>query len=80
METGVALRYSAVPMGTNRRHKKPAAEEAPPTHITEVHSRLFSADVAKIKAIATRKMIPWQTELRLIVHRALNISMAGEDQ
>lgn len=39
------------------------------------HVRLFPEDVAKIKRIAAQKLIPWQTELRLLVHRALDVKI-----
>lgn len=41
--------------------------------LEEVHARLFPDDVRKLKQIAARKLIPWQTELRLLVHRALDV-------
>lgn len=52
-------------MGTKRDRKKKG--------LVEVHARLFPEDVAKVKHIAAQKLIPWQTELRLLVHRALDI-------
>ena len=39
--------------------------------ITEVHARLFEADVRELKRIATQRGTPWQIELRLLVRRAL---------
>lgn len=41
--------------------------------VEEVHARLFREDVRKLKQIAAQKLIPWQTELRLLVHRALDV-------
>lgn len=62
-------------MGTKRDRKKNQLKG-----LVEVHARLFPEDVAKVKHIAATKLIPWQTELRLLVHRALDINIANGER
>lgn len=62
------MRYHLGPMSTKRVRVKP------------YHVRLFPEDVAKIKAIAAKKLLPWQTELRLLVHRALDVRTVTTDR
>lgn len=52
-----------------RRSKSP--------RVMQVHIRLFPEDVEKVKRIAASKLIPWQTELRLLVHRALDVAIVN---
>lgn len=39
--------------------------------LVEVHARLFPDDVKLIQKIAAEHRLPWQIELRQLVHRAL---------
>jgi predicted DNA binding CopG/RHH family protein len=48
--------------------------------LKQVNARLFAEDVAALKRIADTKLIPWQTELRLIVHRALTVAMVKPER
>lgn len=40
-------------------------------HLQATHTRLFAADIARLKHLAEARGIGWQVELRLLVHRAL---------
>lgn len=42
-----------------------------PTKLKKVSVRLFAADVTALKKAARADGLPWQTRLRLLVHRAL---------
>lgn len=57
-------------MGTQRPRKK----------VKSYHVRLFPEDVAKVKAIAAQKLVPWHTELRLLVHRALDVEIVDGER
>jgi predicted DNA binding CopG/RHH family protein len=43
----------------------------PKLALGEVHARLFVEDLDEVKRRAAEKHIPWQIELRLLVHRAV---------
>ena len=40
--------------------------------LVKVYTRLFKEDVRALKASASEKGLPWQIELRLLVHRAVS--------
>lgn len=40
--------------------------------LIDVHARLFPDDVRELKRIAAERRMPWQIELRQLVHRALS--------
>jgi len=47
------------------------APKQPSNALQEVHARLFKEDVETLKQVAAQHGLPWQTELRLLVRRAL---------
>ncbi len=51
----------------NRREPK-----LDPKKLVDVHARLFPDDVRELKRIAEEHRMPWQIELRQLIHRALN--------
>lgn len=66
--------YQCVPVenrsGLPPKPPKPAKKKKRnATH--SVHARLFVEDIARLKKIAEQHGLPWQIELRLLVHRAL---------
>ena len=42
-----------------------------PAHLAHVYTRLFSADVKELKARSKKSGIPWQTQLRSLMHAVL---------
>jgi hypothetical protein len=42
-----------------------------PPKLRDVHTKLFSDDVAELQRIASAQRSKWQVELRQLVHRAL---------
>lgn len=48
--------------------------------LTHVHARLFEEDLGRLKQLAAQKLIPWQTELRLLVHRALAVRIVSDKE
>lgn len=45
--------------------------------MVDIHTRLFADDLKKLKQIAAKKRVPWQVELRLLVHRALDVEIVS---